>query len=196
MMIMDIPDWGWCPWWRFGWSAYALRKLCLKVDWNLLSLKASRSPSKIDDIVAELAGVNDDYGHPWLGLVSLMTLWMVCICPEEAKLKIWLKSVEFEGIKITLKDQWHCCSCCQSLMIRDIPDWGGCPSWPFGRSSCAQSELGLKFGWNMLSLKASRSPSKINDIGAVVAGIYNDYSHSWRGLVSLMTFWMVCICPQ
>ena len=37
-----------------------------------------------------------------------MTLWMVCICPEGAMFKIWLKSVEFEGIKNTLKDGWHC----------------------------------------------------------------------------------------
>ena len=42
-MIVDVPDWGWCP-------------------------------------------------------------WFVCICPEEAMFKIWLKSDEFEGIKNTLKD--------------------------------------------------------------------------------------------
>ena len=37
-------------------------------------------------------------------LVSLMTLGMVCICPEEAMFKIWLKSDEFEGIKNLLED--------------------------------------------------------------------------------------------
>ena len=42
------------------------------------------------------------------GLVSLMTFWMVFICPEEAMFKIWLKSVEFEGIKNGLKDGGHC----------------------------------------------------------------------------------------
>ena len=36
-----------------------------------------------------------------------MTFWMVCICSEEAMFKIWLKSVEFESIKNTLKDQGH-----------------------------------------------------------------------------------------
>ena len=25
---LDVPDWGWCPWWRFGWSPYALMELC------------------------------------------------------------------------------------------------------------------------------------------------------------------------
>ena len=86
-MIMDIPDWRWCPR-HFGWSAYALSKLSLKFGQNLLSLKASRSPSKIDDIVADIAGVYDDYLHSCLGLVSLMAFWMICICPEEAKFKI------------------------------------------------------------------------------------------------------------
>ena len=51
------------------------------------------------------------FWHSWLGLVSLMTLWMVCICSEEALFKIWLKSVEFEGIKNGLKDGWHCWRC-------------------------------------------------------------------------------------
>ena len=69
-----------------------------------MSLKASRSPSKIDDIAAVIAGVYEDYGHSSLGLVSLMMFLMVCICPEEAKFKIWSKSVEFEGIKYTVKD--------------------------------------------------------------------------------------------
>ena len=41
---------------------------------------------------------------PGLGLVSLMTFSMVCICYEEAMFKIWLKSVEFEGIRNCLKD--------------------------------------------------------------------------------------------
>ena len=26
----DVPDWGSCPLWHYGWSAYALRQLCLK----------------------------------------------------------------------------------------------------------------------------------------------------------------------
>ena len=36
-----------------------------------------------------------------------MTFWMVCTCPDGAMFKIWLKSVEFEGIKNSLKDQGH-----------------------------------------------------------------------------------------
>ena len=43
----------------------------------------------------------------WLGLVSLMTLSMVCKCPEGDMFEIWLKSNEFEGIKNPLKDWWH-----------------------------------------------------------------------------------------
>ena len=114
MMIVDVPDRGWCPWWRFGWSAYALKKLCLKFGWNLMSLKASRTLSKMDDISGVFAGVDDDCGCSWQGLVSLMSFWMVCICSEEALFKIWLKSVEFEGIKIPLKDGWHFWSFCWS----------------------------------------------------------------------------------
>ena len=63
MRIMDIPYWGWCPKQLFGWSSYALRKLCLKFGLNLMSLKASRSPSKIDDNSGVLDGVDDDFGH-------------------------------------------------------------------------------------------------------------------------------------
>ena len=36
-----------------------------------------------------------------------MTFLIDCIVSEEAMFKIWLKSVEFEGIKNTLKDQGH-----------------------------------------------------------------------------------------
>ena len=34
----------------------------------MLSLKASRTLSKINDIVAVVAGVDEDYGHSCLGL--------------------------------------------------------------------------------------------------------------------------------
>ena len=50
----------------------------------------------------------EDAGRSWLGLVSLMKLWIVPECPEGALFKIWLNSVEFKGIKNTLKDGWHC----------------------------------------------------------------------------------------
>ena len=49
----------------------------------------------------------------------------------------------------------------------------------------------FKIRLNLFSLKASRSPSKINDNAAVVVGDYGDYGHSGLGLVSLITFWMV-----
>ena len=54
-------------------GTYALRNLCLRFVKNLLSLKASRTLAKIDDIV----GVNDYYGNSWMGLKSLMTFWVV-----------------------------------------------------------------------------------------------------------------------
>ena len=38
-----------------------VHELWLKFGWNLLSLKASRTPSKIDDISRDLAGVDDDF---------------------------------------------------------------------------------------------------------------------------------------
>ena len=77
MMIMDIPDRGCCPWWRFGWSSYALRKLCLKFGWNLLSLKVSRMVSKMEDI----AGSLEDAGGSWLVLMSLIRIGM-CGCAD------------------------------------------------------------------------------------------------------------------
>ena len=111
---IDVPDWGWCPWWHNGWSAYALRELCLKFGWNPMSLKVSRTPSKINDICRFLAGVDDDF---------------------------------------------------------DVPDWGWCPWWRVGWSPHALMELCLKFAWNLLSLKASRTPSKIDDNSQVLAEV-------------------------
>ena len=113
----DVPDWGWCPWWHYGWSTNALRELCLKFGWNPMSLKASRTPSKIDDICRFLAGVDDDL---------------------------------------------------------DVPDWGWCPWWRFGWFAYALRELCLKFHWNPMSLKASRTPSKIDDICRFLAGVDDD----------------------
>ena len=105
MIIRYNPDWGWCHWWCFGLSRCTMRKLWLKSGGNLLSLKASRTLSKINDIAQVVAGDDDDYGHSWLGLVSLMMYWIVSICSEEAMFKILWKSNEFEGIKSFFKDQ-------------------------------------------------------------------------------------------
>ena len=41
---------------------------------------------------------------PDWGWVSLMMFWIVSICSEEAMFEIWLKSVEFKGIKNPFKD--------------------------------------------------------------------------------------------
>ena len=50
----DVPDWGWCLWWHHGLSANALRQLCLKFGWILLSLKTLGTLSKMDDIAGGL----------------------------------------------------------------------------------------------------------------------------------------------
>ena len=72
---IDAPDWGWCHWWHYGWSSYALRELFLKFGWNLFNLKASGALSRMDDI----AGGLEDAWRSWLGLMSLimngMCLW-------------------------------------------------------------------------------------------------------------------------
>ena len=47
------------------------------------------------------------------------------MCTEGAMFKIWLKSVEFEGIKNTLKDGCHCCrfgGCLTFLTGADVLD--------------------------------------------------------------------------
>ena len=71
-----------------------------KIWLNSVELKASRTHSKMDDI----AGVLEDAGHSGLGLVSLVTLWVVYKCPEGVMFKIWLKLDEFEGIKNPVED--------------------------------------------------------------------------------------------
>ena len=161
-----------------------------------MSLKASRTLSKMDDISGVFAGDDDDCGCSWLGLVSLMTFWVICICPEEAMFKIWLKSVEFEGIKIQEPSQrWmtYLEFLLELMMIVDVPDWGWCPWWRFGWSAYALRKPCLKFGWNLLSLKASRTLSKMDDISGVFAGVDDDCGCSWLGLISLMMFWMVWV---
>ena len=51
---------------------------------NLISLNVSRTLSKIDDIAVVVVGVDEDRGHSYLGLVSLMMVWVVYICSEKA----------------------------------------------------------------------------------------------------------------
>ena len=53
----------------------------------------------------------------------------------------------------------------------DVPDWGFCTLWHFWWYTYALQKVCLKFGWNLLSLKASltRTLSKIDDITGVVA---------------------------
>ena len=84
---------------RVGGALSILTKLLL-----FLPGAGLRVLGKINDFVAVVARVYDDYGHSWLGLVSLMAFWMVCICPEEAMFEIWLTSVECEDIKNGLED--------------------------------------------------------------------------------------------
>ena len=106
--MLGIPDWGWCPWWHYGWSTNVLRELCLKFGWNPISLKASKNPVKDRWHFKNSGWSWWWFWHSWLGLMSLMTLWIVCKYPEEALFKIWLNSVEFKDIKNTLKDGWLC----------------------------------------------------------------------------------------
>ena len=114
MMIMDIADWGCCPWWqRFGLSTHALNIAMFKIWLKSFEFESTkkRTLSKINDISGVVsAGYDDDDGHSWLGLVSLMVNWVFSICSEEAMFEIWLKSVEFKSIKNPCKDQWHCWS--------------------------------------------------------------------------------------
>ena len=45
-------------------------------------------------------------------------------------------------------------------------------------------ELCLKFGWNLLSLNASRILSKIDDIFRVCAGVEDDFDvNDWAGVL-------------
>ena len=125
----DVPHWGWCPWWRFEWSPHVLRESCLKFGWNLLRLKTSRIPSKINGICTFLA------------------------------------VVDFE-----------------------VPDCSWCPWWHFGWSAHALRGLCLKFCWNLLSVNLRHFQSSCQS--------WWWFWCSWQGLGSLMTFWMVSACPD
>ena len=180
---LDVPDWGWCPWWRFDRSPHALMQLCLKFGWNLMSLKASRTPVKINDISRVLAGVDDDIDVPDWGLFP----WLFCGWSAYALRQLCLK---YGGNQISLKASrttWKIDDICGFFTGVDddlvVPDRGWSPWWHFGWWPHALMELCLKFGWHLMSLKASRTPSKNNDIlDGVVA--------------SLMMFWMVWTCHE
>ena len=97
MMIMDIPE-------RSGVfngvldGPHMLWASLLKFSKNLLSLMVSRTLKNIDYI----AEVDEDHGHYWLRLVSLVTFCMLAKCSEKSMLKIWVKSVDFEYCFVVL----------------------------------------------------------------------------------------------
>ena len=196
-MIKDIPEWCLCPWWQFWLSPCALRKLCLKIGWNLLSLKASRTISKIDDITWVVA---DDNGHSWLGLVSLMTFWIVSICPEEAMFEIWFKSVECKGIKNPFKDWWH------AGVVAGVYDdnghsyWGWYSWWCFGLSPYALRKLCLiffvKICWVWRHQESFQRLMTLLELLFEFIMVHDDNGYSWLGLVSLMIFWIISICSE
>jgi len=135
MAIMDLLDWGWCPWWQFGLLRCALTKLCLKFGWNQFSLKASRTLSKMDDI----AGVDKDHGCSWLELVSLMTFWMVFVF-------VWSLSFKFH---------WNVFSLSYDIAWFRVSYWVGWGRWegqvgPGGWVG-PWLNLGIWFGWSISS---------------------------------------------
>ena len=106
--------WGWCPWWHFGWSPHSLMELSLKFGWNLMSLKASRTLSKMDDISVVFPGVDDECGCSWLEVTFLIMFQNSSIWSEEAMFEICLRCVGFEDIKNPFKDGWHFWNFCWS----------------------------------------------------------------------------------
>ena len=48
-----------------------------------MSLKALRTPWKIDDNFRVFDFVDDDYGHFWLGVVSSVMFLIVSICSKD-----------------------------------------------------------------------------------------------------------------
>ena len=71
---------------------------------STLSLKASRTPLKIDDI----AGGWEDTVASWLGLMFLMTFLLISIWFDSDTCQISAFYNEFKGIKNPPKDWWPC----------------------------------------------------------------------------------------
>ena len=170
-----VPDWDCCPWWHFAWSAHALRELCLKFGRNPMSLKASRTPSKMDDILRIFAWVGDDFDVPDWGCCP----WWRFAWSAHALMELCLK---FGWNPISLKASRTPSKIDDIFRILagvdddfDVPDWGWCPWWHYGLSPNALRVLCLKFGGILLSLKASRTLSKIDDISRILAGVDDDF---------------------
>ena len=89
-----------------------------------MTTQLTLSQNLIDDITGVVAGVDEECGCFWFGLVSLMTILMVNIGSTEAMITR-LKSVEFKGIKNPLKDQghyWRFGGCWRFLTGADVLD--------------------------------------------------------------------------
>ena len=175
MMILTFLTGVWCPWWHYGLYPNALRKLCSKFGWIVLSLKASRNMSKIDDISRILAGVDDDFDIPDWGWCP----WWHYGWSANALRELCLK---FGWNLVSLRHQEPCqrWMTFQEFLVEldddfDVPDWGWCHWWHYGWFANALGELCLKFGWNPMNLKASRTLSKIDDISGILAGDDDDF---------------------
>ena len=153
MMIVDVPDWGWCPWWCFGLSRYALRKPCLKFGWNIMSLKASRTLSKIDDY----AGGLEDAGGSWLVLVSLMVFRIVAFLVGSLSFKFHWNLFSLSWVIAWFK---------VSLRVGS-----GGSGW---LGSGLGPNLGISFGWSIMlpCLKVSLIKCTILDYVKLVAWLF------------------------
>ena len=69
---------------------------------------------------------------------------MVSTCPDRARFKIWLKSVELKGIRYPLKIDDISRVLAGVDDDFDVPDRNWCPWWHFGWSGHAMRELCLK----------------------------------------------------
>ena len=130
-----FPDWVWCPWLHFGLSPYALRKLCLKFGWNLLSLKASRPPLKTN----EIDGVNDDWCPWWYYGSSAHAMRELCLkfgwSPMSLKASRTPSNIDdISRVLAVVNDNF------------DVPDSGMCSGWCYVFSEHALKEQCLKFG--------------------------------------------------
>ena len=139
--------WFWCSWLELVslmtfWIVYTCPEGAMFKFWlKSIEFKGIKNPLKEWWHLSSFCWSWWWFRCSWLGRVSLMMFWMACISPEGANLIIWLKSVEFKGIKNFLKDRWHFYSSCWIWWGFWCSWLGWCPWWRFVWSAYALREL-------------------------------------------------------
>ena len=155
-MILLDTDWGWGSWWHFLWFLYYLMVLYAKSQLSTWRLMASRTPLKIDDT----AGAKRTLELPDWGWYSWWCFWWFCygLLVIHAKSQLSILSLRASRTPLKIEDTDR------TKRTLELPDWGWYSWWRFWIFWYGLIVIHAKYQLSTLSLNASRTPLKIDDI--------------------------------